>query len=81
MMLVGFSDTTGPAGFVVTFKFILPESPFTLVAVIVDHPEEPVVSSRNVGLAERVKSGPVVTSTVAETFSESLPKDPLTVTV
>ncbi len=41
MMLVGLSDTTGPAGLTVAFRFRLPESPFALVATIVEVPDEP----------------------------------------
>jgi len=80
-MLDGLSETSGPPGFMLTFRFMIPVSPFTLVAVIAEVPEEPVARSKNMGFAERVKSGPDVTSTVAEIFLTILPLDPVTVTV
>ena len=59
----GLIETIGPPGFTPSCRFTLPESPLTLVTVMVEFAEDPSGTARNIGFAETKKSGWVFTKT------------------
>lgn len=59
-------------------RLIVPANPPTLVRLIVDVPEDPWITVRLVGLAERVKLGAGLTLTETVTGWDSVPLDPTT---
>ncbi len=75
--LVGFRERPSPLIDALADRSTVPENPLMLVSVIVELPEEPTDTSREVGLAAMVKST-TLTATVALRVSEALL--PVTVT-